>query len=97
MPVPPEKYTPSLFNSPSTAPLPFQGFNNRSDKNSQSSVAVVGLPSRRIHFPNNLSHLERVSHRPDNLLLQSMGLTTHLFKPTGLTTYFFYPAPKSNG
>jgi hypothetical protein len=38
------------------------------------------------HFPNNLSHLEIVAYRPNNLLLQSTGLTTCLFKPT----------PKSN-
>jgi hypothetical protein len=27
-------------------------------------------PSRRTHFHNTLSHLERISHRPDNLPLQ---------------------------
>jgi len=47
------------------------------------------------NFPNNLSHLERFAHRLDNLLLQSMGLKTHLFKPTGMKNYFFYPNPKS--
>jgi hypothetical protein len=76
----PRKCAPSLLNSPSAAPLPFQGFNNRPNKNSLSTIVVVGLPLGN-HFPNNLSHLERVSCRPNNLLLQSMGLTTHLFKP----------------
>jgi hypothetical protein len=97
MPVPPQEYTPSLFHSPSTAPLPFQGFNNRSDQEFSELCSCCWTPSRRNHFPNNLSHLERVSHRPDNLLLQSTGLTTRLFKTTGLTTCFFCPAPKTNG
>jgi hypothetical protein len=52
-------------------------------------------PSRKNHFPNNLSHLERVTYRPNNLLLQSTGLTTCLFKPTGLETCLFSPTPKS--
>jgi hypothetical protein len=47
----PRKYTPSLFNSPSTAPLPFQGFNNRLDKNSQSTIAVAGIPPGEITSP----------------------------------------------
>jgi hypothetical protein len=38
--------------------------------------------------------MERFSHRPDNLLVQSMGLTNCLFKPRGLTTCFFSPSPK---
>jgi hypothetical protein len=54
------------------------------------------IPSRRIHFLNTLSHLERVSHRPNNLPLQSTGLTTRPWQTTGLTTCFFYPAPKTN-
>ena len=33
-------------------------------------------------FPKKLSHLKRVSHRPDNLLLQSTVLTTRLFTST---------------
>jgi hypothetical protein len=40
----PRKCAPSLLNSPSAAPLPFQGFNNRPDRNSQSTIVVVGLP-----------------------------------------------------
>jgi hypothetical protein len=40
------------------------------DRKSQSTTTVMRLPLEN-HFPNNLSHLERVSHRPDNLLLQS--------------------------
>jgi hypothetical protein len=48
----PRKCAPSLLNSPSVAPLPFQGFNNRLDRNSQSTIAVVGLPQEN-HFPTN--------------------------------------------
>jgi hypothetical protein len=40
----PRKCAPSLLNSPSTASLPFQGFSNRMDMKSQSSVVVVGIP-----------------------------------------------------
>jgi hypothetical protein len=39
----PRKCAPSLLNSPSAAPLPFQGFNNRPDRKSQSTVTAVGL------------------------------------------------------
>jgi len=76
----PMKCAPSLLNSPSTAPLPFQGFNNRSERNSLRTMAAFGLPLGK-HFPNNLSHLERVACGPDNLLLQSTGVTARLFKP----------------
>jgi hypothetical protein len=76
----PRKCAPSFLHSPLTSQLPFQGFNNRLDRNSLSTIVAVGLPLGN-HFPNNLSHMERVSCRPDNLLLQSTSLTTCLFKP----------------
>jgi hypothetical protein len=44
----PRKCAPSLLNSPSVAPLPFQGFTNKLDKNSQSTIATVGLPPGEI-------------------------------------------------
>jgi hypothetical protein len=40
----PKKCAPSLLNIPSDAPLPFQGFNNMTDINSQSTIAAVELP-----------------------------------------------------
>lgn len=90
-----KKCAPSLLNSPSTSPLPFQGFNNKLDKNSQSTTIVVGLPLGENTFlassltwrelltglticfiiPNKLSHLKKVAHRLDNLLLQSTLLS----------------------
>jgi hypothetical protein len=79
----PRKCAPSLLNSPSTAPLPFRGFNNRPDMKSQSPVVAV-WHLREINS-QQFSHLERISHGPDNLPLQY---------PTGLTTRFFSPAPK---
>jgi hypothetical protein len=42
-----KKCAPSLLNSPSTAPLPFQGFNNKSYKNSQRTIAAFGLPEEK--------------------------------------------------
>jgi hypothetical protein len=74
----PRKYTPLLSNNPSTAPLLFQGFNNRLDQEFLEHYSCCWAPSRRTHFPNNLSHLDRVSHRPDNLLLQSQQTLSHL-------------------
>jgi hypothetical protein len=81
MPVPPQEYTPSLSHSPSTSSPPFSGFNNRPDQEFSELCSCYWTPSRRTHFLNTLSHLERVSHRPDNLLLLSTGLTTHFFTP----------------
>jgi hypothetical protein len=52
--------------------LPFRGFNNRPDQEFSELCSCYWTPSRRTHFLNTLSHLERVSHRPDNLLLLSM-------------------------
>jgi hypothetical protein len=78
----PRKCAPSLLNSPSAAPLPFQGFNNRPDMNSQSTIAAVGLP-QEINS-QQFSHLERVSHRPDNLPLQSHGPDNPLLQSNSL-------------
>jgi hypothetical protein len=58
--------------------LPFWGFNNRPDQEFSELCSCYWTPSRRTHFLNTLSHLERVAHRPDNLLLLSTGLTTLL-------------------
>jgi hypothetical protein len=62
--------------------LPFQGFNNRPTHEFLELCSCHQTPSRRNHFLNTLSHLERVAHRPENLLLLSTGLTTHFFIPT---------------
>jgi hypothetical protein len=40
----PTKCAPSLLNSPSTTPFPFQGFNNKPDMKSQSLVAGILTP-----------------------------------------------------
>jgi hypothetical protein len=58
------------------------GFNNRPDQEFSELCGCYWTPSRRTHFLNTLSHLERVAHRPDNLLLLSTGLTTRFFTPT---------------
>jgi hypothetical protein len=63
----PRKCAPSLLNSPSAAPLPFQGFNNRSDRKSQSPVAC-SLAPWEINS-QQFSPLERML----------TGLTTHFF------------------
>jgi hypothetical protein len=56
----PRKCAPSLLNNPSTTPLPFQDFNNRLDRKSQSTIAIVGLP-QKITSPVILSPRERFS------------------------------------
>jgi hypothetical protein len=58
------------------------GFNNRSDQEFSELCGFYWTPSRRTHFLNTLSHLERVSHMHENPLLLSMGLTTHFFTPS---------------
>jgi hypothetical protein len=47
----PRKSAPSLLNSTSVAPLPFQGFNNRLDNNSHRTIAIFGLPQGEITSP----------------------------------------------
>ena len=88
------KCAPSLINNPSTSPLPFQGFNNKPDMNSQSTIAVVGLPIGKFLPQQPLSPGESCLqawqpassvHGPNNSPLQT----------TGLTTCFFSPASKS--
>jgi hypothetical protein len=58
-----------------------------------STIDVVGLPLGN-HFPDNLSHLERVACSLDNLLLQSTGENPP-HQSSCLTTCFFSPASKS--
>jgi hypothetical protein len=53
------------------------------DMNYQSTIAAFGLP-KEITFPNQLSHLERVSYRPDNLPLQFHGPDNRLLQSTSL-------------
>jgi len=62
--------------------LPFWGFNNRLDQEFSELCSCYWTPSRRNDFPNTLSHLERISHRPDNLLLLSTTLTNCFFIPS---------------
>jgi hypothetical protein len=62
--------------------LLFRGFNNRSDQEFLEICSCYWTLSMRTHFLSTLSHLERVSHRPDNLLLVFTGLTTRFFTPT---------------
>jgi hypothetical protein len=62
------------------------GFSNRSDQEFSKLCSCYWTPSRRTPFLNTLSHLERVSHRPDNLLLLFMVLKT-----------FFTLAPQHTG
>jgi hypothetical protein len=76
----PRKCAPSLLNSPSAAPLPFQGFSNRPDRKSQSVVAVVYHLWESI--PNN-SLTQRTSHGPDNPLLQSRSKLTRYTNQKG--------------
>jgi hypothetical protein len=70
MPVPPQECTPSLsqVHRLSTS-LP--GLQQQAGPEVSEYCSCYGTPSRRTHFLNTLSHLERVSHRPDNLPLLS--------------------------
>jgi hypothetical protein len=72
----PRKCAPSLLNSPSTAPLPFQGFNNRPDRKSQSPV--TNAQHTREQFLENLSPGEN-AHGPDNPLFDNKSLTWREF------------------
>jgi hypothetical protein len=62
--------------------FPFLGFSNRPDQEFSKICSCYWTLSRRTHFLSTLSHLEIFSHKPDNLLLLSMGLTTHFFTLT---------------
>jgi hypothetical protein len=86
MPVPPQEYTPSLSHSPSAAPPPFWGFNNRPDQNSQSSVEAMGLPPGELtSSTHSLTWRELLTglttclfnHGPDNPLLQPASTQFH--------------------
>jgi hypothetical protein len=70
MPVPPQECTPSLsqVHRLSTS-LP--GLQQQAGPEVSEYCSCYETPSRRTHFLNTLSHLERVSHRPDNLPLLS--------------------------
>jgi hypothetical protein len=50
--------------------LPCLGLQQQAGPEFSELCSSYGTPSRRTHFHNTLSHLERVSHRPDNLPLQ---------------------------
>jgi hypothetical protein len=77
--VPPQECTPSLSNSSSTATPPFPLASKTCQiRNSKSFVAATGIPPGELTSPSKISHLERVSHRFDNLLLQSQQILSHL-------------------
>jgi hypothetical protein len=78
----PRKCAPSLLNSPSVAPLPFQASTTGQNRKSQSTVVAVGLLQE--FNSQQFSHLERVSHRPDNLPLQSHGPDNPLLQSNSL-------------
>jgi hypothetical protein len=50
--------------------LPCLGLQQQAEPEFSKLCSSYGTPSRSSHFLNTLSHLERVSHRPDNLPLQ---------------------------
>jgi hypothetical protein len=72
MPVPPQEYTPSLSHRivHRLLHLPCLGLQQHAELKFSEICSSYETPSRRTHFHNTLSHLERVAHRPDNLLLQ---------------------------
>jgi hypothetical protein len=75
----------SLLNSPSVAPLSFQGFNNRPDRKSQSPVTNAQCTKEQ--FLAKLSPGKN-AHRPYNSLLRHQ--ISHLERMlTSLTTRFF--------
>jgi hypothetical protein len=78
----PRKCAHSLLNSPSAAPLPFRA--STTGQKEVSEPCSCSLAPSRNQFPK-FSHLERISHGPDNPPLQY---------PMGLTTRFFSPSPK---
>jgi hypothetical protein len=50
--------------------LPYLGLQQQAGPEFSELCSSYRTPSRSSHFLNTLSHLERVSHRPDNLPLQ---------------------------
>jgi hypothetical protein len=87
----PRKCAPSLHNNPLASPLPFQGFNNRSERKSQSLVTNAQCtkeqflanfsPGENAHGPDNSPLQQKISHL-DRML---MGLTIFLFDKNSLT------------
>jgi len=88
----PMKCSPSLLNSPSNAPLPFWGFNNKSNKKYQNPISLS--QHIRVQFPV-VSHIKKNIDGPNNLpLLQHTGLTIHIFSINmGLKNSLFYNPP----
>jgi hypothetical protein len=85
----PRKCAPSLLNSPLTAPLPFQGFNNRTNKKYQ--IPITPVSHLREIKSHQFSHLKRISHGLDNPPLQHpMDMTTHLLITTPKLTRYRY-------
>jgi hypothetical protein len=72
MPVPPQEYTPSLSHRTvlRLLNLPCLGLQQQAGPEFSELCGSYRTPSRSSHFLCALSHLERVAHRPDNLLLQ---------------------------
>jgi hypothetical protein len=72
MPVPPQEYTPSLSHKTilRLLNLPCLGLQQHTKPEFSKLCGSYMTPSRISHFLHALSHLERVSHRPGNLLLQ---------------------------
>jgi hypothetical protein len=89
--VPPQEYAPSLFQIPSTTPLPFQGLRNRPDQEISELRSWCWTLSRRKSLPIKLSHLERANNRPDNLPLQPRAS-----KPASSTNFNSIPASEDN-
>jgi hypothetical protein len=72
MPVPPQEYTPSLSHRTvlRLLNLPCLGLQQQVGPEFSELCGSYRTPSRSSHFLCALSHLERVTHRPDNLPLQ---------------------------
>ena len=69
-PTPPREDTPSLIQVHWLVHLPYLGLQQQTISEFSEICSSYGTPSRRTHFLNTLSHLERFSHRADNLPLQ---------------------------
>jgi hypothetical protein len=70
--VPPQKYTPSMSDQTflQLLNLPCLRLQQQARPEFSKLCGSYGTPSRSSHFLRALSHLDRVSHRHDNLLLQ---------------------------
>jgi hypothetical protein len=76
MPVPPQEGTPSLLQVHRLLHLPSLGLQQQAGLKSQSTVAATRLPPGELTSQQTLSP-GRVSHRPDNLLLQFSSLNKY--------------------